>query len=252
MLNNTFFLRFLILLILYISGQPNHAQSVPVHVLVVTGGHDYNVQTFNEMFTSMQDPIAYETAVLPEAFTLLEPENRSRYDVLVFYHMWQDITREQQENLADCIREGKPLVVLHHSICAFDDWDEYRRIIGGKYFHRQDTIDGKIYPPSSYTHDVSVTVTIRDKNHPVTKGIHDFELFDETYDNFYVEPDATPLLLTKTPGSSPVIGWTKQFGNARVVILQSGHDTPTYQDPNYRKLLRQAIEWVYQGKSCNH
>jgi type 1 glutamine amidotransferase len=65
-------------------------------------------------------------------------ENRSKYDVVVFYHMWQTITDEQAEIFADCIRQGKPLVVLHHSICAYDDWPEYMNIIGGKYFHKPD------------------------------------------------------------------------------------------------------------------
>jgi hypothetical protein len=162
--------------------------------------------------------------------------------------MWQTITGEQERELADCIWQGKPLVVLHHSICAFDDWDEYRRIIGGKYFHRPDTVDGIILPVSSYEHDVTVGIHIKDTSHPVTKGMADFELWDETYDDYYVEPGVTPLLTTDNQGSSPVIGWTKQYGKARVVTLQSGHDTPTFRNLQYRKLLMQAIAWVCQER----
>jgi len=32
-----------------------------------------------------------------------------------------------------------------------------------------------------------------------------------------------------------------------VVTLQSGHDVATFENPNFRKLLKQAIEWVYDG-----
>ena len=71
------------------------------------------------------------------------PENRDKYDVLVFYHMWQKITDEQAKTFAECIRNGKPVVALHHSICAFDDWPEYWNIIGGKYFHAVTTFQGK-------------------------------------------------------------------------------------------------------------
>jgi type 1 glutamine amidotransferase len=160
--------------------------------------------------------------------------------------MWQTITEEQANTLSDCIRRGKPLVALHHSICAFDDWPEYTNIIGGKYFHKPATIEGKDYPASSYIHDLHFKVRIVNHDNPVTKGLTDFEIFDETYKGFYVEDGVTPLLTTDEPSSTPIIGWSKKYGNARVVTLQSGHDVATFENPNYRRLLRQAIEWVYQ------
>ena len=91
------------------------------------------------------------------------PENRNKYDVLVFYHMWQDITDEQAKVFSECIRNGKPLVVLHHSICAYDNWPEYFNIIGGKYFHKPTVVNGKEYPACSYIHDVHFKVKIADK-----------------------------------------------------------------------------------------
>ena len=144
--------------------------------------------------------------------------------------------------------EGKPLVALHHSICAFDNWPEYLNIIGGKYFHKPTTINGKNYPVSSYIHDIHFSVKISDPVHPVTTGLKDFEIFDETYKGYYVEAGVTPLLTTIEPTSTPVIGWTKKYGKARIVTLQSGHDVPTFENPYFRKLLKQSIEWVYNGK----
>ena len=81
-------------------------------------------------------------------------------------------------------------------------------------------------------------------DNPVTKGVSDFEIFDETYKGFYVEEGVTPLLTTDEPSSTPVIGWSKKYGKARVVTLQSGHDVPTFENPSFRKLLKQAIEWA--------
>jgi len=34
------------------------------------------------------------------------------------------------------------------------------------------------------------------------------------------------------------------YGPARVVYLQSGHDHFAYENPNYQKLVRQAIWWA--------
>jgi uncharacterized protein len=219
----------------------------PVRILVVTGGHEYNKESFMEMLSTLGSGFSFEITEFPGAFEMFLPRNRDKYDVLVFYHMWQTITPEQQKSLADCIREGKPLVVLHHSICAFDNWEEYVHITGGKYFHQPTMLHGTQYPASSYEHDRHIHVEVVDTLNPVTKNLRDFELFDETYKDYYVEPGVTPLLRTTDPTSTPVIGWETRYGKSLVVTIQSGHDTPTYQDGNYRRLLRQAIIRVCRG-----
>ncbi len=219
--------------------------SKKIRILVITGGHDYKKEQFNQMLEGLGDNINYQIAEFPAAFDMFLPENRSKYDVLVFYHMWQKITSDQEKVFSDCIKEGKPLVVLHHSICAFDDWPEYFNIIGGKYFHKPTTIKGKEYQVCSYIHDIHFKVKVIDPKNPVTNGISDFPIFDETYKGYYIEEGVTPLLSTDEPSSTPVIGWSKKYGKARVVTLQSGHDVPTFENPAFRKLLKQSIEWVY-------
>jgi uncharacterized protein len=236
------------LLILVLVSFACYLSAAPVRVLVITGGHDYDKVTFNQMLESLGDNFTFRIAELPDAFEMFMPENRDKYDVLVFYHMWQKISDEQANIFADCIRQGKPLVVLHHSICAFDDWPEYINIIGGKYFHKPTIVNGKQYEACSYIHDLKFKVRIADRKHPVTRGLEDFEIFDETYKGYYVSDDAKPLLTTDEASSNPVIGWTKAYGNAQVVTLQSGHDTPTFQNPQYRTLLRQSVEWVYSKR----
>jgi type 1 glutamine amidotransferase len=195
----------------------------------------------------MSGTIAYKIIPFPEAYSMFTSQKRNEFDVVVFYHMWQTITDEQKNDMIDCFWKGKPLVVLHHSICAFDKWDEYQRIVGGRYFHDTTIIEGRVFPPSTYLHDVYVPIHVKDSTNPVTRGIPDFELFDEVYGGFYVKRSVTSLLTTDHPDSSPVIGWSHYYGKSRVVIIQPGHDTPAFQSPVYRKLLRQAIEWAYHG-----
>jgi hypothetical protein len=218
----------------------------PIRALVITGGHDYKVEQFNGMFESLAPEIIFSIAELPGAYEKFLPENRDQYDVLVFYHMWQKITDQQAEVFTDCIKNGKPVVVLHHSICAYDDWPEYWNIIGGKYFHKETTFNGKVYQPCSYIHDLHFNVKVSDKKHPVTEGVVDFPIFDETYKGYYVADNVTPLLTTDESSSTPVIGWAKKYGKSRIVVLQSGHDVPTFENPNFRKLLKQSISWVYK------
>ena len=242
------YLIYLVLVILSCIALPAAAHHTkPIRILVITGGHDYKVDQFNQMLASLGKNITYKVSELPGAYDMFLPENRSKYDVLVFYHMWQTITEEQAKVFAECIREGKPVVALHHSICAYDDWPEYFKIIGGKYFHKPTVINGKEYTVCSYIHDVHFNVKVADPKNPVTKGISDFKIFDETYKGYYVEDGVTPLLTTDEPSSTPVIGWSKKYGKARIVTLQSGHDVSTFENPNFRKLLKQSIEWVYNN-----
>ena len=219
----------------------------PIRVMVVTGGHNYDKPSFNEMLNCLGANITSQVVEFPAAFDEFLPGNQSKYDVLIFYHMWQKITPEQEKVFSDCIRQGKPLVVLHHSICAFDEWPEYWKIVGGKYFHKPTTLDGKEYAACTFIHDIHFRVEVSAKKHPVTKGVKDFDIFDETYKGYYVAPDVIPLLTTSEPTSTPTIGWVHPYGKARVVTLQSGHDIPTFQNENFRKLLKQSIEWTYAG-----
>jgi type 1 glutamine amidotransferase len=236
------FTRFLLMTALIINF--TWIQAKPIRVLVITGGHSYQEEPFNQMFAGLGKGISFKVVSFPEAFTMFSPEKRDQYDVLVFYHMWQKITEDEAKNFSECIRGGKPLVVLHHSICAFDDWPEYISIIGGKYFHKPTVVNGKEYPVCTYKHDLTFTVKVVDSTHPVTKGLREFEVLDETYSGYYVDPGVKTLLTTTETSSTPVIGWTKKYGKAQVVSLQSGHDANTFGNPDFRRLLRQAILWV--------
>ncbi len=236
-----------LLFAVFTSFSSNVPAKQPIRIMVITGGHAYDKPSFNEMLNSLGENITSEVVEFPAAFDLFQKENRDKYDVLVFYHMWQKITPEQEKMFANCIFEGKPLVVLHHSICAFDEWPEYWNIVGGKYFHKPTTVDGTEYAACTYIHDLRFMVNIAKKKHPVTKGVKDFEIFDETYKGYYVATGVVPLLTTTEKSSQPVIGWAKQYGKARVVTLQCGHAAPTYQNENFRRLLKQSIEWSYKG-----
>src|ERR1035437_5245114 len=118
---------FLIFILIELINSFSSSQTKPIRILVVTGGHDYNVEQFNKMLVSLGTDIQYLVVELPSAYDMFLPENRDKYDVLVFFHMWQELTEDQAHTLENGIREAKSLVVLHHSICAYDDWPEYTK-----------------------------------------------------------------------------------------------------------------------------
>jgi len=214
-----------------------------IRVLVITGGHDYQTNEFWQVFKDNPE-ISYEAAVHPQAQDWWRAEAATKYDVMVLYDMWQPITAEAKSNLLARLGEGKGLVALHHSLANYQDWPEYRQIIGGKYLLKKEVLDGVERPGSTYKHDVEMKVRIGSTAHPITRGMTDFEIHDETYGGLYIHPEVTPLLLCDTPSSSPIVGWAKTYSNARVAVIQLGHDRLSYENPNFRKLVARAIAWV--------
>jgi uncharacterized protein len=214
-----------------------------IRILLVTGGHDFEREPFLKVFQENPD-IAFKAVEHPNAQALLRPEAAKNWDVLVLYDMCQPISEEAKADFLARLKEGKGLVVLHHAIADYQKWPEYAKIIGARYYLEKTTIDGVEKARSQYQHGVDIKVSVADKQHPVTKGIQDYVIHDETYKLFDVFEDAHPLLTTEEPLSNKVIAWAKTYGAARVVYIQSGHDHFAYENPNFRRLLSQAIKWT--------
>ncbi len=109
--------------------------------------------------------------------------------MVVFYDMWaQGITPQQQKSFTALLERGIGVVALHHTMAEHQNWPEYAKIIGGK-FHLQDRIvDGKTLAKSGYDHGQDIKVHIASADHPITKGLKDFEIHDETYSNYDTDP----------------------------------------------------------------
>lgn len=214
-----------------------------LRVLLVHGGHDFETNQFFAMFRANRD-IDFKVVQHPAVQAWFNPDRAREYDVLVFYDMWQEITNEAKEGLTAVLNSGKGLVALHHCLASFPKWEEYARIIGGRYHAGKWTRNGVEMPASTYQHDVQMNVRIADKEHPVTRGLKDFTILDEIYGGFEVKPESHVLLTTDTPGSGRDIAWCKTYGDARVVYIQLGHDHHAYENPNYRQLVGKAIQWV--------
>ncbi len=214
-----------------------------LRVLVVTGGHAYEETQFYDMFAAMPD-IKVTRAAYPEAAELLTPSLADKCDVIVFYDMWvKGITPEQQANFVALLNKGVGVVALHHTLAAHQNWPEYQRIIGGRYFTAPRKVDGKELPKSTFQHGVDMKIAIADGQHPITRGMKPFEIHDEAYAGFETDPEATVLLTTNHPKSNKEIAWVKTYGNSRVLYLQLGHDHFAYENPDFARLVARGIRW---------
>lgn len=218
---------------------PGYCQAqTRVRVLIITGGHEFEREAFFHIFEDIPG-LEYQEAIHPNANQLYDSKFTDSIDVLIFYDMVQEIEDAQKTAFIKLLGNGKGLVFLHHSMADYQEWDEFEKIIGGRYVLSNAEENG-----SSYRHDVDIPVTVVDKNHPITKGMDDFIIHDEVYGNYKVLPSVQPLLQTTHPESGKILGWTNSYAKSRIVTLQLGHDHYAYENPNYRVLIKQAIDWV--------
>jgi type 1 glutamine amidotransferase len=231
----------ILFLVLTVCVQSLLAQEKKINVLIVNGGHGFEHKPFYEVFNSIPS-ITYDTLVQPKANELMASPEVNRYDVVVFYDMFDSITTAQQEAYMSLLRKGASMIFLHHSLVSYQDWPEFIKIVGGQYHTRPVVVHGDTLN-ANYEHDVNIPVKVEDRKHPITSGINDFEIFDEVYGGVEILPGVKPLLSTTHPKSMRYLAWINHYGNSEVIYIQLGHGPSAYSNPHFRKLIQQAIEW---------
>ena len=217
-------------------------------VLVVTGGHGFEREPFLQIFKDNPE-ITFTVADHPKAHALFKAEAAKDFDVVVLYDLWQQIDDTAKADFTRLVAAGKGVVALHHCLASYQDWPEYVKIVRGIYYLAPQTVGGVEKPASVYKEDLDLKVKVADPAHPVTAGVSaEFAIHDETYGKFDILPDSHPLLTSDAPTSDKVIGWSRSYGKARVVYLQGGHDHLAYVNPEFRKLLANAIRWTAERK----
>lgn len=214
----------------------------PIEVAVVTGGHGFEHEPFFAIFEQCEG-INYVEALQQDHSEIFEDISEWDYDVIVLYNMTQNISPRRQENFTTLLKRGVGLVALHHCLAAYQQWDGFRKIIGGKYCLKAEKIDGAKHPASSYKHGADLAVHIEDRKHPITRGMSDFTIHDETYKNCWFSRQNHVLLSTNHPDNDKALAWLRKYGKARVCYIQLGHGPEAYANPNYRQLVGRAIKW---------
>lgn len=206
-------------------------ENTSMKIAIVTGEHGFREKDFDAVFRSMED-IEF---IREDLDIFVEDPDQKEYETVVFYNFHRPYpTDEQAEAILGLTERGQGMVILHHAILAFPAWESYSDMCG---IHDRDF---------DYSPKQTLQVQVSDPNHPITKGLDNWEMGDETYLMNSAGEDSTILLTVDHPNSMDVIGWSREYGNSRIFCLQSGHDNVTYSDPNFRKVLQQGIEWCAQ------
>ncbi len=251
-------------------------------ILLVVKGHPYERQPFYDIFEQMQD-VDYTLVEQPAAQALFSPEEAEPYDAFVCYDMpgirfnadrapdFPEPPTRYRENFEALIEAGHGFVFLHHAIAGWPAWERYADILGGRFLYMPGRLRGIDCADSGYRHNVTHNVRVV-ASHPVTEGIPEqFQITDELYLSEVFTDDVQPLLASDyeftaehfysarkvveegkmfdnegwqhAPGSN-LIGWCRTEGRSRIVYLQCGDDPEAYANPHFRRLIKNAINWV--------
>jgi hypothetical protein len=180
---------------------------------------------------------------------------------------WSDATNAEFERLLKAGKIG--YVVVHAANNAFEGWGEYNQMIGmgwrgnkgGDRLYLDDAgkevrVESGNGDGSGHRYTGPFTVTVRDPDHPVTKGMPREWLHtrDELYDNMRGPIRNVRVLATaysdqakKGTGVHEPMIWTVTYGGGRVFHTPMGHDATAMRCHGFAATLQRGTEWAATG-----
>lgn len=216
------------------------AAPAPIRVLSVTG-IDSNAHPWKERSAAVSRALDADKRL--SVRVVEDPEFLTRgeaadYDVFVLH--FRDATplpraAEICKNLVRLVEQGKGLVLIHGASGAFPKQADYRNLIGRTW-------------GSKYGHDPRgpFTVRILDREHPITRGLSDFQADDELYFGLAGDRPVEVLATAKSKktGNEEPVAFVFTHGRGRVFSLVLGHDAKAIDVPGAGELLRRACVWT--------
>ena len=145
---------------------------------------------------------------------------------------------EQGKAVRTFVESGGAALFMHNVTQVGVNDPDFRHVMGAAYTG---------HPPIR-----TFKVKVKDPNHPITKGVHDFTVTDEqhfmTYDknpkNIFLETVNEQGLTFREQGATSPGGWAYDYGKGRVCYLSPGHLLTVLWNPEYIKLQQNAVRWL--------
>ena len=175
---------------------------------------------------------------------ILESANALKSYNVVFLHYYNakspTLSDTAKQNLLDHVKSGNGICISHLTSASFKEWSDYQKLCG-RYW-----VMGK----SGHGPRGVFKAQIADKEHPVTKGLEDFETDDELYGKLLGDAPVHALVTAKSDWSKaeePLV-FTLEYGKGRVFHETFGHDGKAIKTPTVAKLIQRGTEWAATGK----
>lgn len=171
------------------------------------------------------------------------------FNIIIFLNTTGDVLDpSQQEGFKRFIQEGGGFIGIHSAADTEYEWPWYGELIGG-YFN------GHPNDPN-----VREAVVRKVTDHDILDSIPEsWTRSDEWYNYKGVSPSINVLQnLDETTytggnmGENHPITWYHEFDGGKVFYTGMGHTSSTYNEQIFKKLIGNAIDYVFQEKPVNN
>ena len=241
--------RFIATLLLgcFLSGcQHTEVADQKIRVLILSGSNNHEWKATSAVLQTIfdkQDCFVADLTVRPDTLTY---SSLQHYHVVVSnWNSWPENGLRwpgpAEEGLLRFIREGGGMVFFHASSSVFYEWPEFRQISTASW--EEQTHHGKMAP---------VQVTIQNQDHPVTKGLSGFVVFDELWID--ARQNSVFQILGQASGQPAIM--VGDYGKGRIFHTILGHDARTIlghdarsmRNTGFRTLLARGTQWAATGE----
>jgi uncharacterized protein len=210
--------------------------------LIFQGGwHGHEPKQVADILAGILKEEEFEVKVT-DTLETLEQEDLTTYDLIVPNWTQDTIKRSQLNPLLDAVAQGTGLAGLHGGMAdSFRMETDYQFMVGGQWVAHPGN-DGITY-----------TVKIKDPDHPLTKGMKDFQVTSEQY-YLHIDPAVKVHATTRFPNAEgpyssngevdiPVV-WSKKWGEGKVYYCSLGHVAEIVRMPEVIELMRNGMVWA--------
>jgi len=220
---------------------PPPAKPGAARVVIVTGqehpAHNWRA-TAPALAEILRKDLRLDVRVVEDPQFLASPE-LAGHDAIVLHfmnHQQPAPGAKARENLRRFVEGGKGLVLVHFACGAFQDWPEFRSLVG------------RVWDPKLRGHDPRgpFRVEIASPKHPITEGLQAFDADDELYTCLAGEAPVTVLATarSKVDGKDYPMAFVYASGKGRVFQCLLGHDVKALAVPTAGELYRRGAAWA--------
>lgn len=141
------------------------------------------------------------------------------------------MTEDQQQAIWDFVHNGGGFLALHNAQGLYPPGGLYYKLFGGDYGGH----------PKPYV----FTVRVEAKDHPITAGVEDFEIFDEQHTvKYYLDREHLLLRSIARDNLESPAGWWREMGKGRFCYLAPGHTPDALGHPMMQRLISNGVRWL--------
>ena len=228
-----------------------------LRLLILSGANNHDWKTTTPVLQKFYEESGRFVVAVSENVPALTGADFAKYDALVCNyttypkiegHRWPAAT---ERALLDYIAAGHGFVLFHAASTAWGDWPEFGDLIGLTW--QKDKASGANISGHGANHSFAVTIT--DANHPVTKGMKDFQhVPDELYHRQLLHPTGKVLATAYSSpdkngsGADEPMVVVTEHGKGRVFHCAMGHHAPAMAGAGFQALMLRGTEWAATGK----